>query len=67
MMQLKIIVKLEVSNALFKFKSIMLWITNTNGGLFVCLMVFNATFNNISQVNFQKDDDEVCFVLDQHA
>ena len=40
-------------------------------------MVFNATFNNISaictsiswreQVNFQLDDDEVRFVLDQHA
>ena len=52
MMQLKIIVKLEVSNALFKFKSIMLWITNTNGGLFVCLMVFNATFNNISVISW---------------
>ena len=32
MLQLKAIVKLAVSNALFKFKSIILWITNTNGG-----------------------------------
>jgi len=36
-------------------------------------MVFNTTFYNISviswweQVNFQWDDDEICFVLDQHA
>jgi hypothetical protein len=34
---------------------------------------FNTTFNNVSaiswreQVNYQWNDDEVCFVLDQHA
>ena len=37
------------------------------------LIVFNATFSNISaiswreQVNFQWHDDEIHFVLDQHA
>ena len=37
------------------------------------VLVFNTTFSNISaiswreQVYFQRDDDEVRFVLDQHT